>query len=422
MKNINKALLLCLMLLVGGVGSLVALSGCSASDVEYDNDASIANNTNASSELSIAVLGQNSFLETAALRFEEMHDGRYTINIVVYDDFASYSQTINTAVMSGMGEDIIHAAHLTWERLAIANRLVNLDNYLNFGPGVFYQNVLDAFLLGGGRYVVPLSFHLEAFTFGDMVDVPHNLDIFTFDDFLALTNAHPSALPMMSPRGAWAASIAERFFNLQFDDFICLTSRRSNVYSSEFIHLLEGVQSMSEGDHPWYDGRQTIIIEDILFNPSMASSGMPDYSNFHILTNSRGEGMVSTFDIIAMNANSQNQELAGRLMQFLLSEEMQASPEIWQTAVNKNAAIANAHTLYNSIRVAEGSVIPDEFDLETNIAAFNRLAARASMVATSDPFIRDFVRTEMTRFFDNEVSAEQAAHNLHARLTTYLNE
>ena len=389
-----------------------ALSGC-GSPGDYIGGAS--------NELTIATLHDNAFIEEAARRFEYMHDGRYTVNIVVYGDFASYAQIINTALMSGLGEDIINVSHIPWQRLADAGRLVDLNSKLSFTPGEFYQNILDAFLYNGGRYAIPLSFHMETFTLGDAASTSLNPNRFSIDDLLDLAGAYPDAHLMISPMGSYGTGLAYMFFNLDFAEFIDLANRQANVDSADFIRLLENVQSLNDRLRAPFQQENVLVIKDIFFNPAMSSGGMPDYTDFHIMTNNRGEGMVHAFDIQAINANSGNRELAARFLQFAISEEMQTSPEIWQTAINKNAAISNAIALYESIR-AGGFTPPEYFCIYTNIAVFNRLAGRLTMAPTSDPFIIDFVRSEMTRFFDGEVTAQQAASNLQARLTTYLNE
>ena len=404
----KKNLLIIVLVLMG----VIALSGCGSSDDDIYSP---------SNELAIATLHDFPFIEEAARRFEAMHDGRYTVNITVYGDFTSYAQIINTALMSGMGEDIINVSHIPWQRLADAGMLVDLNSMISFAPGEFYQNILDAFLYNGNRYAMPLSFHMETFTLGDGASTNLYPNRFTLEDLLDLASIHPDAHLMISPMGTYGTGLAYTFFNLNFAEFVDLANRRANIDNENFIRLLEDVQSLNDRLHAPFQNENVLIIKDIFFSPTMSSNGMPDYSNFHILTNGRGEGMVHSFDVLAINANSNNKELAARFLQFVISEEMQTSPEIWQTSINKNAAMSNAAALYESIR-AGGFTPPDYFSLDTNIAVFNRLAGRLTMAPTSDPFIIEFVRNEMDRFFNGEVTAHEAARNLQARLTTYLNE
>ncbi|MCL2356020.1 MAG: ABC transporter substrate-binding protein [Defluviitaleaceae bacterium] len=388
-----------------------ALSGCGGSS-----------ETQTSNELTIAVgdMFADGFFEEAARRFEEKHDGRYTVTFVTVGDARSYSQIMNTALMSGRGEDIIFASRLTWQRLADAGRLVDMNNKIDFPPGEFYQSILDAYLYNGGRYVVPLIFNIETFRLNSDVAFETNPNRFTIEDVITLAHAYPHLEIFHSPMGMSATTFAYRIFELYFDEFIDLPNRTANVDNEKFINLLESIQPIADRMMVTSWTTPPIIIETILHNIVMNVEGIEDYTGFNVMTNSRGEGLANARNHMAINANSQNQELAARFIQFLLSYEMQTSPEIWATPVNRNAAETNSRAMLESQRAL--GFMPEGVDFETNLAVFNSLADRLSVAGTSDPFIGDFVRDEMTRFFDGEVTAEQAAQNLQARLTTYLNE
>ena len=394
----------------------VAFSGCGSSETPTGNSG-----TNASNELTIATLFDDSFLEEAVRRFEYMYDGRYTVTINRVGDFTSYTQIINTALMSGLGEDIISASHLAWQRLADAGKLVDLNSIIDLPQGEFYQNILDAYLYSGGRYVIPLSFNINAFRLGDDVITEINPNRFTLEDVIALAHIYTDLDLIHSPMGMCTTTLAYRIFELYFNEFIDLANRTANVDNENFISLLKDVQSIADNLTFGTWGISTPVISETIFhNIVMNVNGIEDYTGFSIMTNSRGEGLVTARNHLAINANSQNQELAARFLQFLLSEEMQSSPEMWATPVNRNAAITNSNAMLESQRVL--GFMPEGVDFETNLAVFDSLADRLTIAGTSDPFIGDFVRTEMTRFFDGEVTAEQAAINLQARLTTYLNE
>ena len=402
MKKFFAALLVLALALTG-------LSGCGGEGSE-----------GGSNELTIAVLREDGFLTSAARKFEEMHDGRYIVTIVVYDDFTTYSQMISAALMGGRGEDIISASHLTWQRLADTNRLVDLNGKINLEPGKYYQSVMDAFLHNGGRYVIPLNFTMDAISFNDMVTTNINPNRFSLEDLLDLADRYPEIPLMASPMGMNGTILAFKFFTLNFHEYIDLVNRTANVNNDSFITLLENVESIAYRLRWPMPGEELLIMGNIFFNATMSSAGLVDYTAYHLMTNSAGGALVSTHSLMALNANSQNQELAARFIEFLISEEMQTSPEMWANPINRNAAIESSRAMLESVRA--GGYEPVGFDLERNIAEFNRLAGRLTVAGTSDPFIGDFVRTEMTRFFNGEVSAQQAASNLQARLTTYLNE
>lgn len=397
------------------------LSGCSAGQADSFNG-----QTNINGELTIATFIENSFLEFAARKYEELNEG-VTVTIHVYideneRDAAKFSQIINTSLMSGRGEDIIDVGYIDWVTLADSNRLLDLNGKIDFTPETHYQSVLDAYLYNGGRYAVPLSFYFSAYKFDDAFSHMEKPNPLTLDKMLVLAAEHPNTRLVISGAGFDMVSLANMMFSLNFHDFIDVKNKTAHVDNEMFKNLLEDIYSMSDNFLVQNElGVPVLMWEDALYNPAMSMNGLEDYSDMFLLTNNKGEALFSPIGFLpALNANSANQGLAVSFMQFLLSEEMQSSPELMFNPVNKNSSAEMAALVLESIR-AGGYAAPD-FDLDRNIAVFNKFAESLKVVKHSDSFINDFVRTELTRFFDGEVSAEQAARNLQSRLTTYLNE
>ena len=400
----------------------MAVTGCGATP-----NASMANEqiTNGSlltgpTELTIAGMFENAFIMSAAEQFEALHEG-LSIRFVPTGDRASYGQIINTSLMGGGGEDIIMVnGLLAWERLADAGMLVDLNQHLSFAPRVFYQNVLDAYVYNGARYVVPLSFGLDAFTIGDGVGIA-DVSALTLAGLAELARIDSARDIIHTPMGMSEAMLAERFFSLHFDDFVNLAERSASVDTDQFVAMLETIAPMGERLQMANWGTPAIVAETIFHNAFHIVEGLVDnVERFGLMVNDRGQGLVSARAHVAVNANSANQALAAEFVAFMLSEAMQTSPEIWSTPVNRAAARYNADR-FIAVMEAEGFSAAG-VDLEANFTAFEALVAQASLRPTSDPFILDFLREEVQRFFDGEITATQASVNLQARLMTYLHE
>lgn len=425
-KLMKKATLIFLLL------AAAMLSACNnRAEQREENQTTNMNensNTGLTGELTIASLSftgsVNPLLESAARMFEAQNEG-VTIRNVIYDNWQTYAQIINTALMSGGGEDIISIQNLQWQRLADTGRLVDMNDHIHLRPGEFYQNVLDAFLYNGGRYVIPLTFGLSAFQARDLLAPDERPSVLTLENLIELSNAHPEALLFQSGTGfgGTPASVAELFFELDFHKYIDLANRVANIDNENFITLLEAVQTMSNGLRWGEAGEEALFWEILIHSPAMTINGTDDFSDFIVATNSSGGNLASAHNGFAINANSQNQELAAAFMQFLLSKEMQTSPEIHGTPINRAAAAERSRMTISSIRAYPGYTgSTADFDLENNIAIFNKFEASVTSVGIADPMIRNFVRAEMERFFNGEVTAQEAASNLQIRLTTYLNE
>jgi multiple sugar transport system substrate-binding protein len=363
-------------------------------------------------------------LEFAARKYEEKNDGA-TITINTYADeaerdTAKYSQIINTALMSGKGEDIIDVSTLAWAKLADRNRLLDLNGKIDFAPGAYYQSILDAYLYGGGRYAVPLSFYFTAFRFDDAFAGDKNPADLTLGGLLSLAAKHPENPLFLSGSGFDAASLAVMMFDLNFNEFIDVHNSQANVDSEKFISLLENIKSIENLRWPG-PGETAVLWEFALYNPTMNQNGVEDYTGTFLLTNDDGKSLFSPVGFLpSVNAGSANEELAVDFIRFLLSEEMQSSPELLFNPVNIKSSAEMAALVLESVRA--GGFAAADFDLERNIVLFNELAEGLTVVRNSDAFINRFVWEEMTRYFNGEASAEESAKNLQSRLNTYLKE
>ncbi len=400
--------------------SLLALPGCTEKT------------TTTGEELTIAAFMDSQFLQFAAKKYEEIHDG-VKININTYStkdekDVSKYSQIINTALMSGKGEDIIDVSHISWAKLAEKNKLMDLTGAVNLDPAKYYQNVIDAYLYKGKRYTIPLCFAFEAYHFDDALTGKENPANLMLNGLLDLSDRYTADGTTMlfddSGYGMGQTTLAYKLFTLNFKDFVDVENKKANVDGAKFISLLESVQSIADRLIIKKSGDVPLIHQFLLYSPAMSHLGTVDYNDMFLLTNEAGQGSFSTIGFLpAVNANSTKKERTLDFIQFLISEEMQSSPELMYCPVNKTAAEEAAKLVFADAK--SGGYMPDGFDedsLERNIAKFNGFAGYLSVVEYSDDFIRDFVLTEMTRYFQGEESADQAAKNLQSKLNTYLKE
>lgn len=393
---------------------LLVLTGCNPEQEQ----------ANGSNELTIATFLENRFLEYAVHKYEEMHEG-VTINLDIYTqnserDIEKYSQIIDTSLMSGGGADIIDVGYINWAALADSNKLLDLNEKIEFSPDAYYLNILDAFLYNGKRYAIPLSFSFSAFRFDDAFSEMETSKHLTLDGMLSLADKYSENPLFLSSSGFSALNMAYIMFSTDFDSYIDVQNKNANIDNEKFISMLESINSLNNLRWP-EQGETALMWELLLYNPAMCSNGMEDYTDMFLLTNDKGESLFSSAGFIpSINANSPNQELAVDFMQFLLSDEMQSSSELMFNPVNRNSS-AEMAALFLAEAQAEGYAAED-FNLENNIKAFNELAERLTVVEYSDSFVTQFVRDELTRYFEGEVSAEQAAKNLQSRLNTYLKE
>ncbi|MCL2060643.1 MAG: ABC transporter substrate-binding protein [Oscillospiraceae bacterium] len=423
-------LLLLLLLLVAPVA---LLPGCGTYASANTNVNTNADTVATGGELIVASFYDSQFLHAAARKYEETYEGA-KVNITIYEgedkDTFKYSQVINTALMSGLGEDIIDVSRVPWWKLADKNKLLGLDGKINIAPEAYYKNIMDAYIYKGNRYVVPLCFSFEAFSFNGAYADEEPTRHITIETLLKLADKYPGT-PLFNDSGFGMGrmTLAYKLFEMSFGDFVDIENKSANVDGDQFISLLKNVQSISGSLAPPNIGQTPLIRQLVLYSPAMSHVGTVDYENVFLLTDVAGSAGQSLFlassFLPAVNANSNNTKLAIDFIRFLISDEIQSSPELLYCPVNRKAAQTSAELVFKELEL--GGYVPDGFgsgSLARNATKFDELAERLSSyeLAYADVFIRDFVMAEMRRFFQGEVSAEQAAKSLQSRLNTYLNE
>jgi len=278
---------------------------------------------------------------------------------------------------------------------------------------------MDAYIYKGKRYSIPLCFTFEAFEFSDELkdkEAPQNL---TIERLLDLADKYyKEGTTTLFDGGGFGMSkirLGYRLFELDFADFVDMENKEAHVDGTRFVTLLENVQSL-DGKFTSIQGAAPLIEQSLMYTPVMSSRGLVDCSNMFLLTNEAGESAFGTIGFLpAINANSGNKDLALDFLSFLISEEIQSSPELMFCPVNRKA-------VEKITELSLGGFTPEGFDIEKNLASFSELASRVTVAERIDQFIHHFVLEEMQRYFEGEESAEQAARNLQARLNMYLKE
>jgi multiple sugar transport system substrate-binding protein len=379
------------------------------------------------------------FLSYAARKYEEMNEG---VTVVINEYMAAttvtaedgtvhgsfdpegipkYAQTINTALMSGRAEDIIDVSVLSWVSLADGGYLLDLEEGLALGYEDYYRSITNAYSYMDAQYAVPLCFSFTGYRLGEALaeeDIPVML---TLDDLVQLSEKYPYPVYSINEDGQYAVFLAEMFFGMDIFKYIDLNAKEAHLDDGKFQTLLEKVKLIADNAEKAQREETKILHEVAIFSAALNQRGIEDYTGVFILTNDDGLGLFRPGGAIpAVNANSENKELALDFIRFMLSEEIQSSPELLYNPVNRKASAEFASQVLAKTEAAEG--IPEGFDLEANLVMFNNLAESLGVVSYSDSTLREFVRDELALYFYGEVTAEQAAANLQTTLNTYLKE
>ncbi len=451
---LKKLLTIAPLVLTLGLGGCAGTDGTNAAVTETAateataTEAAAAASTASADGIKFAVMGEyNGFLQAAIEGYKGVAPGT-TVELVEYPwGVDQYSQSINTAIMSGSGEDIFDVSLIMWQKLADKDKLADLDEYIQLTNEDYFQSTLDSYLYKGRHYAFPLTINQpNVFMFTEKYRGLEPVADLTLETLLALGDKYPDAkLLYIGDNIFEPVMVADIFFLLDYGYYIDAENKTANINNERFISLLNNMMKLK--DRIAYNPDEDIILRRYTaINPVDSrwvteysaegdsiwvnfTSDPTNYADMMLLTNGDGRGLYESTNGVmpAINANSGKKSEAAGFISFLLSPEMQTSPEIRESPVNKKAypvIVEDFKARVEEVRqsgIDVNAVLPIGFDLELNTRLFNDMVDR-SLGIPNDSNILTFSRNEMRRFLDGEQTAEQTAANLQSLLTTYLNE
>lgn len=146
-----------------------------------------------------------------------------------------------------------------------------------------------------------------------------------------------------------------------------------------------------------------------------------------------GGGEYSSYFTLGLNSKSQVQQEAWEFLKFLLSDEMQSSPElpsgypIHKGIVDKKFHEAKEKLLQGGTLEVSGFPVevPDNLDMsmvDERIATMKQQLENASKKLTSDMKVFSIAMEEFEAFMNGQKTAEEVSKLIQNRVTTYLNE
>ena len=426
------------------------------------------------------------------MRTMETEDGGMVSVTMVEDDpqaRTDYINRISAQLMSGAGPDILAMDVLPIHRLARAGFLEDLSAYMHADPhfdlGEFRTNIFEAASFDGGMWFVPLDYRFTFYTF-DSTLIPAGQAAgfgpdraFTTRQLLETgSSLHDgSAMLFNTPdftpgmRGMWG-SIFAMLLNESFSDFVDLERRTANFDDGRFAALLTSIQEYAERGYiqQGLSGGMDFerIMSDFDRQPTertffktknsgmLAMEFLRDADN-EMRTWGGGLHMIEDDDQIAgmaadangnvaftfthgyaINSNSQNKRLAWEFIKFLLSHELQTSPNAMMRMgrpVRLSAVHPQAETffgwmtgemtmIFGDPRGQAAPALSDEMRevLYAYIKTADIMSDQINTMNMRDVIITDIIAAEAALFFDGTKSADQVAASLQSRLQLILSE
>lgn len=420
------------------IALIVLLSGCGAQSV--DKSAGPLPLDDGAKEITIEVYDIINFYENAALKFEEQTG----IKVNVINDYSAakdidnqdytHIDRISGELMAGKGADIYANINLDFSKIGQQGYLCNLEDWIaadpDFSDEKYYMNIWKAGFDGGDRYSVPLFMLFRVL--GSDIEIPElegkNLKWEEFFEVTKGINRNSVLIAMFD------SDIFLQRFNERYSRCIDEGDKTEIPNTTELVKLLKQCKEWSEqglcipnnADNNndmfnnafikvYYSGIE--VLTNVRFTDSSGhnpylydiptDSGIYDKANKLIPTN-----------YICINAASPHKGTAWKFIKFLLTKETQLTGI--STPFNREAAadyIKNSLTSSMTGSAQEGKAEQVIKEAEAILDALRDTPNKYRLTR-----IEQILSKEYERYFNSEISAEEAARNILETVKLYMKE
>ncbi|GGG52126.1 ABC transporter substrate-binding protein [Paenibacillus radicis (ex Gao et al. 2016)] len=406
----------------------------------------------------ISVMMKDRFLEAAARKFEEQHkdihieikeyraaqpagEGSMSMEAISLADVEKYVQSVTTQVISGKGSDLMLMSELPQDKFVAKKLLVNLNDLMagdsSFDRNTLYSNILKASQDGEGLYAMPLSFSLSLFQ--GNTELLKKANISVGDNESWNWNQFKEIAQKLKQQGDSDKAInldpTGLLFDFVEDNYAQLAGQgQPNFDSDLFRNLITEIKSMfdegllSEGFS--FDSSKAAFQMVDIYSPEQALT-MPQGMDYYEKPSASGQKDGAPFKpaySLGINSKSDVQQEAWAFVKFLLSDEMQASPNLMGLPMNKGATSNKLKEVLQKIETGTletmipANMLPDGETVKKRIEAVEKQISKADYRRTSDMKVLMIAMEEFKSFMSGQKSAEEVSKLIQNRVKTYLNE
>ncbi|MFS0726373.1 extracellular solute-binding protein [Paenibacillus sp. 1P07SE] len=452
MKKIGFFVMLSIMLLV---------SACSGNggNAPTDDSTGDANRLTDGGKKTVvvSVLQNNRFLETAVRLFEEKHkdiqieineykasevtEGGMAREALPMADIEKYVQSVTTQVISGKGSDLILMNNLPQDKFVDKKLLVDLNDLIasdsSFDQDALYANILKASQDGDGLYVMPLSFSLETAQGNSRILEKENIAVDRHEpwSWSEFKDVAKKLKQQADSEGYYNLGMSPLLYDYIEENYPELVRQGQANFDSElFRSMMKEIKSIydeglfSEGFTA--DAGKAVFQMVGIFNPR-AMLMMPSDFEYYLKPSASGnkEGVpFKPIDSLGINSKSDVQAEAWAFIKFLLSDEMQASPDLFGLPMHKGAMDMKLNEVLQLIENGAPDLpipedmLPNTETVEKRIADIQQLISEAGLRRSSDMKVLTIAMEEFESYLNGQKSAEEVSKLIQNRVTTYLNE
>ncbi|MFB9753960.1 ABC transporter substrate-binding protein [Paenibacillus hodogayensis] len=359
-------------------------------------------------------------------------------------DIEKYVQSVTTQVISGKGSDLILMNNLPQNKFVAKKLLVNLYDLMakdsSFDRNALYPNILKASQDGDGLYVMPLSFSLETVQGNTELLKKANISVdknnpWSWSQFKDVAK---KLKQQGDSEGYYNLIMSPLLYDYIEDNYVQLVGQgKPNFDSDLFRNMMKEIKSiydeglLSEGFTSATSDPSKAVFQMVgIFSPAAAltiPSSLEYYQKPSVSGKKEGVPFKSMYSL-GVNSKSDVQPEAWEFIKFLLSDEMQASPDLFGLPMNKGATDKKLNEVLQKIEKGTldlpipKDMLPDGETTKKRITEVQKLISEAGARISSDMKVLTIAMEEFERFKNGQKSAEEVSKLIQNRVTTYLNE
>lgn len=413
-------------------------------------------------EINITTFFPDRYLEVAAKKFEDLNSNIKIVITTYYGDtemtreereesYEKYRYTINTELMSGKGPDILNVKGLRYQKYIDQDMFVNINKFMEadeeFNKDEYYTNIFETVSSSDGLYTLPLNYILSLLSDTKNLLAQENnqegmsiskkrIDdhMWNWEDFFQTVQSIIKDDPQKAKEHILDGNDVDLFgvmFEDAYHDIVDHNNKTADFTGDQFISMLKCCKQLSD-DHLIYKSDEQI--GDGLFFTNYAAYSIESMANeivggyigeFYRMPSDAQRISFKPGEMYAINNNSKNKDASWKFLKFLLSYEMQSTPELYTFPVNKKAFTEKVQR--ESKQFMEKHKDINEHDASNILQRCTHIIEEINKDVNYNTFNIDYeivkiVDEEVQMFFSGQKSAEQIAQILQNKVSTYLKE
>ncbi|WP_238404327.1 ABC transporter substrate-binding protein [Paenibacillus paridis] len=360
---------------------------------------------------------------------------------VKFGDFEEYRKSMNTALLSGKGSDIIELTDdLPADEYVEKGFLLNMEDLMKQDQTLMqdniYMNVLKAIQPKGGTYAIPSGYYLRAFI-GDgelLKKADINEQTWTWQDLTGIVKQLTQGKGGLYAMADYTPDMLTQEMTIDsYSQYVDKEGKKAKFDTPKFVALLKQVKNMfDEGvmtAEPAERDKQ-LFYSAVLREPADVINVTHSVFDHPLLlqkphsAEQSGSMRIIPSYKFAIQAKTLLQQEAWKLLSFILSEEGQSIPDREGFSLLKSVNEQKLDEIKQQIQAGtyqllDGKSVQVE---DEEFTRFTQLLDRVDHYSIIDGQVIAIVGGEALAYFSGQKSAEEAAGLIQNRTTLFLNE